>query len=129
MSDTDSRDLAALRKYTKKPLPKRASMAAKGKPSLRVADYGKHKIEIATAYTVRVDGRKVPVTIEVWQNGNVFCSALPHYSPASAVDLVKMLIDTYPDDFAGSAKRRRAARPQPKKRRAAASGKARRKGG
>ena len=67
--------------------------------SVRAFTYEGHKVEIETMYTLRVDGREVMPHMSVAEDGRVACHALPAYSFVSAVDLVKQLIDTFPDDF------------------------------
>ncbi len=66
---------------------------------VRKATHDGHRIEIRTTYEVRVDGRRVSLPLSVDSEGRVTCHALPNYSFQSAVDLVKQVIDTYPDDF------------------------------
>src|SRR6185503_1730971 len=76
--------------------------------SIREADYKGHHIEIRTTYEIEVDG--VPVTghLGVDNEGRVHYHPVPNASFASAVDLVKQLIDSFPDDFpAGGAGRSR----------------------
>jgi hypothetical protein len=67
--------------------------------SVREADYKNHHITIRTTYAIDVDG--VPVTghIGVTNDGRVHYHAIPNAAFPSAVDLVKQLIDTFPDDF------------------------------
>ncbi len=67
--------------------------------SVRKATHEGHRIEIRTMYEVRVDGRRVSLPLSVDSEGRVTCHALPNYSFQSAVDLVKQVIATYPDDF------------------------------
>lgn len=123
---TEDTDLKALTKYSKSPLSRRAStMARNHKAGIRTARHGKFKIEIATRYAVQVNGRKVPMVIEVGPDGSVSCHDIPHYITASAVDLVKAVIDAYPERFASSAKGKVSPRPKPKSDRSA---KPRRKG-
>lgn len=66
---------------------------------VRKATHDGHQIEIRTTYEVRVDGRRVSLPLSVDSEGRVTYHALPNYSFQSAVDLVKQVIDTYPDDF------------------------------
>jgi hypothetical protein len=82
-------------------------------PSVREADYKGHHITVQTTYDIRVDG--VPVTghLGVTNDGRVHYHPVPNVSFASAVDLVKQLIDVFPDDFGkhiGGTEHRHAAR-------------------
>lgn len=98
-----SPDVEALRRYAKVVLSKKHNVGHAGHAhaeSVRKAEHAGHKIEIRTHYTVKVDGKTVPLPLSVGDDGNVVCHALPNYLFSSAVDLVKTVIDTYPDDFA-----------------------------
>ena len=68
-------------------------------PSVREDQYKGHHITVRTTYDIRVDG--VPVTghLGVTNDGRVHYHPVPNVSFASAVDLVKQLIDIFPDDF------------------------------
>jgi hypothetical protein len=68
--------------------------------SVREVDYNGHKIAIYTQYEIRVDGEPFSSRVYVDNTGKVSTHALPAYSFASAVDLVKKIIDEFPDDFA-----------------------------
>jgi hypothetical protein len=67
--------------------------------SVREVDYKDHKITIYTQYEIRVDGKPLIGHIYVDNSGKVSAHALPNYSFVSAVDLVKKMIDEFPDDF------------------------------
>lgn len=67
--------------------------------SVRKAEYKNHTIAIKTQYEIRIDGRLAPIPLAVDLDGRVMCHALPTYSFQSAIDLVKQIIDNYPDDF------------------------------
>jgi hypothetical protein len=67
--------------------------------SVREVDYKDHKITIYTQYEIRVDGKPLGGHIYVDNSGKVSAHALPNYSFVSAVDLVKKMIDEFPDDF------------------------------
>lgn len=71
--------------------------------SVREADYEGHHIVIRTTYEIQVDG--VPITghVGVTEDGQVHYHPVPNVSFASALDLVKQLIDVFPDDFTGAA--------------------------
>jgi hypothetical protein len=67
--------------------------------SLREADYKGRRITIRTTYHIEVDGKAVEGHLGVTNDGRVHYHAVPNLSFASAVDLVKQLIDTFPEDF------------------------------
>jgi hypothetical protein len=69
--------------------------------SVREADYEGHHIVIRTMYKITVDG--VPVTghLGVTDDGQVHYHPVPNASFASAVDMVKRIIDVFSDDFTG----------------------------
>lgn len=58
-----------------------------------------HRILIDTHYEITVDGRPLHTHITVDNDGELHCHAVPAYQFLSAVEMVRMLIDTYPDDF------------------------------
>ena len=67
--------------------------------SVREIEYNGHKITIYTQYEIKVDGKTFSGHIYVDNKGKVSAHALPNYSFVSAVDLVKKMIDEFPDDF------------------------------
>jgi hypothetical protein len=67
--------------------------------STREADYYGHHIVIRTTYHIEVDGTPIEGHLGVTDDGQVHYHAVPNLSFASAVDLVKQLIDTFPEDF------------------------------
>jgi hypothetical protein len=67
--------------------------------SVREIEHKGHKIEIHTQYEIRVDGKPLGGHIYVDNTGKVSTHALPTYSFDSAVDLVKKIIDAFPDNF------------------------------
>ena len=70
--------------------------------SVREASYRGHRIVIRTTYQIEVDGRPIQGHMGVTNDGQVYYHGVPNVGFASAVDLVKQLIDTFPDDFDGS---------------------------
>jgi hypothetical protein len=72
-----------------------------GRPmeSTREATYRGHHILIRTTYRIEVDGMPIEGHLGVTNDGQVHYHAVPNLSFASAVDLVKQLIDTFPEDF------------------------------
>jgi len=69
--------------------------------SVREADYGGHHIVIRTTYQIEVDGVPLMGHMGVTDDGRVHYHPVPNASFPSAVDLVKELIDLFPDDFTG----------------------------
>lgn len=74
-----------------------------GHTSIRNAGHNGHRIEIQTTYRVLVDGKELSGHFGVDQDGTTHYHGLPNYQQASAVDLVKTVIDQFPDDFPGNA--------------------------
>lgn len=67
--------------------------------TIREADYEGHHIIIRTTYQIEVDGTPVTGHMGVTNDGNVHYHPIPNMSFASAIDMVKQLIDVFPDDF------------------------------
>jgi hypothetical protein len=67
--------------------------------SVREATYRGHRIVIRTSYQVEVDGVAIEGHMNVTNDGQVHYHPVPNLSFGSAVDLVKQLIDIFPDDF------------------------------
>lgn len=65
----------------------------------READYEGHHILVRTTYQIEVDGAPVTGHVGVTDDGNVHYHPIPNMSFASALDMVKQLIDAFPDDF------------------------------
>lgn len=65
----------------------------------REANYGGHHIVVRTTYQIEVDGMPIRGHMGVTNDGQVHYHAVPNLGFASAIDLVKQLIDTFPDDF------------------------------
>jgi hypothetical protein len=79
--------------------------------SVREADYQGHHIVVRTHYEIEVDGRAVTGHMGVTNDGQVHYHPVPNLSFASAIELVKQLIDVFPDDFRTKARRTRRRRP------------------
>jgi hypothetical protein len=92
--------------------------------SVREADYHGHHIVVRTRYEIEVDGKMLMGHMGVTNDGHVYYHAVPNLSFASAIDLVKELIDIFPADFAagggghggaqGHTRKRRAKSPKSK---------------
>jgi hypothetical protein len=67
--------------------------------SVRETEYKGHKITIYTQYQIIVDGKPFTGHISVDNKGKVSAHSLPNYAFVSAVDLVRNIIDEFPDDF------------------------------
>jgi hypothetical protein len=85
--------------------------------SVREVEYKDHKIAIYTQYEIRVDGEPFTGHVYVDNTGKVSTHALPAYSFVSAVDLVKKIIDEFPDDFTTKKKSPRSGSSVSKRRR------------
>ena len=71
--------------------------------TVRTAIHHGHRIVVRTRYSVEVDGRPLDGHLAVTDDGSVHYHTLPNYSFGSALDLVKQVIDSFPDDFGGPA--------------------------
>ncbi len=67
--------------------------------SVRQATYKGHQITIRTTYVIDVDGVPIEGHMGVTNDGRVHYHAVPNLSFASAIDMVKQIIDAFPDDF------------------------------
>lgn len=67
--------------------------------TIREADYEGHHIVVRTTYRIEVDGMPVTGHMGVTDDGNVHYHPIPNMSFASALDMVKRLIDVFPDEF------------------------------
>jgi hypothetical protein len=67
--------------------------------TIREADHKGHHIVVRTTYAIEVDRVPIEGHLGVTGDGRVHYHAIPNVSFASAVDLVKQLIDAFPDDF------------------------------
>jgi len=70
----------------------------------READYKGHHIVVRTTYEVEVDGKRLMGHMGVNDSGSVHYHPIPNLSFASALDMVKKIIDVFPDDFCPGAK-------------------------
>ncbi|ULO24043.1 hypothetical protein [Methylocystis sp. SB2] len=79
--------------------PAHVAHSAGGAQSVRKDSYRDHEIEIVTTYAILVDGKKIRAPLGVDASGQVHCHSLPNYQTASAVDMVRALIDGFPEEF------------------------------
>jgi hypothetical protein len=70
-----------------------------GMGSVREADYKGHHITVTTVYRVKIDGKPFNAILGVSNSGLVHYHGMPNAGFASAIDLVKSVIDTFPDEF------------------------------
>ncbi|MGJ0534827.1 hypothetical protein [Methylocystis sp.] len=84
---------------------------------MRQDNYRGHEIEIVTTYKILVDGKKVRAPLGVDASGQVHCHSLPNYQTASAVDMVRALIDGFPEEFERKPARAKRRPPASRKRR------------
>jgi hypothetical protein len=66
---------------------------------VRTDTYAGHTIEVRTTYVIEVDGVPVTAHMHIDNDGNVICHAIPIYRSASMIEVVRRLIDVFPDDF------------------------------
>ena len=81
--------------------------------TVRTDQFRGHEIVVHTTYRVEIDGKEVTAELHVDSDGNVMCHAMPVYRTASMVELMRILIDVFPDDFPTRPKG--AMRPTPAK--------------
>lgn len=67
--------------------------------SVRLAEHNGHQIKITTTYQIEIDGRSVHLHAMVDNDGKLFCHTTPYVEYQSAVDLVKALMDRFPESF------------------------------
>ena len=67
--------------------------------SVREDYYKGHRIVIRTTYKIEVDGRPFHGSLDVSNSGTVQYHGIPNVSTNSAVELIRAVIDTFPDDF------------------------------
>lgn len=68
--------------------------------TVRSAEHRGHEIKITTTYDIEIDGRAVHFHAHVGNDGQLHCHSTPYEKYVSAVDLVKELIDRFPEAFA-----------------------------
>lgn len=61
-----------------------------------------HVVRIYTTYRVEVDGEPIRAHLSVDEDGRVYTHATPFVTYASALDLMRAVIDGYPDSFNGT---------------------------
>ncbi len=90
----------SLGKALKKKRPKfHTKQHSKPVKTVRTDCYKGFEIEIETTYNIKVNGERIGGHIELQNNGQIHYHPLPNYGWMSAVDFVRQLIDSFPDDF------------------------------
>jgi hypothetical protein len=89
----------SLGSYLTKLSKKHEAMGGHSMSSVRSAIHNGHSISLETVYVVTIDGKKTDISLMVGDDGQVHCHALPNYQLASALEMVKVIIDQFPDDF------------------------------
>lgn len=77
----------------------RQHTAADHAVSVRTADHNGNKIELRTRYEITVNDKPLDIHVGVLDDGSVHCHTIPNYSTASGIDLIKAIIDAFPDDY------------------------------
>lgn len=67
--------------------------------SVRTATHCGHEIVIKTCYEITIDGKPLQAHLSVNDDGSIHSHALPEYSFTSAVDVVKKIVEAFPDEF------------------------------
>ena len=70
-----------------------------GHDSVREIDYKGHHVVVKTTYDVTIDGKPFQADLGVTNGGDVHYHGMPNVAFASALDLVKAVIDTFPNEF------------------------------
>lgn len=70
--------------------------------SVREFTHNGHVVRIITTYQVEVDGQPIRSHLSVDEDGRVYTHATPFVTYSSATDLMKAVIDAYPDAFSDS---------------------------
>jgi hypothetical protein len=96
------RDLRERRAEVKRNRPRAGHHRGDAVETVREDDYRGHHIVVRTTYEIEVDGRPVTGHLGVTNDGRVHYHPVPNVSFASAIDLVRQLIDTFPDEFEGA---------------------------
>ena len=74
--------------------------------SIRELEHNGHKIVISTKYDIKVDGKSLKGHVYVDNSGRVSSHVFPTYSFISTSDLIKKIIDVFPENFAGPKKKK-----------------------
>jgi len=72
-----------------------------GDTTVREFTHNGHVVRVITTYRVEVDGQPIQTHLSADEDGQVFTHATPFVTYASAVDLMRAVLDAYPDAFSG----------------------------
>jgi len=86
--------------WIRKEFPAYVETHRHGDSSVREFTHNGCKVRIVTTYDIEVDGEPLAAHLSVDNDGGVFTHATPFVAYASAVTLVKAIIDAYPEAFA-----------------------------
>jgi hypothetical protein len=67
--------------------------------SMRMVEHHGYHIMLETTYRVTIDGKLLKAPLMVDDAGMVHCHSLPNYQFNSAVEMVKAIVDQFPDEF------------------------------
>lgn len=67
--------------------------------TVREADHAGRHIVIRTTYRIEVDGRPFEGSLTLDNEGRLYCHSLPNYQFGSAVEMMKRMIEAYPEEF------------------------------
>jgi len=70
--------------------------------SVREFTHAGHVVRIITTYHLELDGHPIRAHLSVDEDGQVYIHATPFVTYASATDLMKTVIDAYPESFSAS---------------------------
>lgn len=111
MADFDPKRYASkapLQRIVKK-LPNTIGHAKPGM-SMREFDHLGHHVEVETTYKVWVDGKSVKIPLVVDSDGRVSCHSIPNYATSSALDMIKLVIEQFSNEFAKKKNRKGVGR-------------------
>jgi hypothetical protein len=94
------RNTALFREFTADTLAHQPHPGHKGLESIRRAEHRGHQIVVKTTYEITIDGKPLTTHVFVTMDGKLHSHALPNYIFASAIDLIKKIIDFFPNEFA-----------------------------
>lgn len=66
---------------------------------IREFSHNGHTVRVITTYRVEVDGNPVRAHLSVDEDGQVYTHATPFVTYTSATDLMKAIIEAYPESF------------------------------
>src|SRR5262245_39483950 len=67
--------------------------------SVRTAEHNGHQITLTTTYRIEVDGKLLKIPLMVDDDGDVHCDSLPNHQFDSALEMIKAVLDAFPEDF------------------------------